>query len=166
LRVAIIGAIGLHKGARLLHALAVDAAARALPISYRIIGFSGLREELETQGVEQTGRYGSDDLALARLADWRPHLAFFPSIWPETFCYTLSLALAAGVPPIVFDIGAPAERLRALDQGRILDLALAAAPAGLNDALLALPLDELWKKRRPFEPRSYVRLVEDYYRRV
>jgi GT2 family glycosyltransferase/glycosyltransferase involved in cell wall biosynthesis len=166
LRVAIIGAIGLHKGARLLHALAIDAAARALPISYRIIGFSGLRKELEAQGVEETGRYGSDDLALARLADWRPHLAFFPSIWPETFCYTLSLSLAAGVPPVVFDLGAPAERLRELDQGQILDLALAGTPAALNDALLALPLDALWKKRKPFAPRSYARLVEDYYGRM
>jgi GT2 family glycosyltransferase/glycosyltransferase involved in cell wall biosynthesis len=163
LRIAVIGAITLHKGARLLHALALDARRRGLPLRYRIIGSSVLKKELDDEGVAETGHYPTDAAGLALLEEWRPHLAFFPSIWPETYCYTLSLALAAGVPPLVFDIGAPAERLRDLRQGQILDLALAEAPAALNDALLALPLDALWKKRRPFVSRSYPRLVEDYY---
>ncbi|OBS52995.1 hypothetical protein A8B73_08375 [Methylosinus sp. 3S-1] len=163
LRIAVIGAITLHKGARLLHALALDARRRDLPLRYRIIGSSVLKSELEDEGVVETGHYPSEDAGLALVEQWRPHFAFFPSIWPETFCYTLSLALAAGVPPVVFDIGAPAERLRELDQGQILDLALAETPAALNDAILALPVDALWKKRGPYTSRSYPRLVEDYY---
>ncbi|MBY6242757.1 glycosyltransferase [Methylosinus sp. Sm6] len=163
LRLAVIGAITVHKGAQLLHALALDARLRKLPIQFRIIGSSTLRNELEEEGVCETGHYPSDDVAMRLLGEFRPHLVFFPAMLPETFCYALSLALAAGVPPVVFDIGALAERLREADEGHILDMALAAAPSALNDALLALPLEALWEKRRRYESWSYPRLVEDYY---
>ena len=33
------------------------------------------------------------------LARERCHLSFFPSVWPETYCYTLSQAFFAGLYP-------------------------------------------------------------------
>ena len=75
----------------------------------------------------------------------------------------LSLALTAGIPPVVFDIGAPAERLRELEAGHILDFSLISQPSALNDALIGLPLEDLWKKRRPFKSASYPSVMEDYY---
>jgi O-antigen biosynthesis protein len=73
------------------------------------------------------------------------------------------LALAAGLPPVVFDIGAPAERLRAAKTGRVLDLRLAEQPTALNDALLALPLEEMWRNQPGEPPITYGRIVETYY---
>ena len=144
LQVAVLGALGPHKGSGVLHALALDAEIRRLPIKFTVIGYSNVEVMLESVGVTQTGEYNGDEAAVEKLIELRPHLALFPSIWPETFCYTLSLALRAGVPPIVFDIGAPAERLRALGVGHILDLALVDEPSQVNDALLRMDLDWLW----------------------
>ena len=151
LRVAAIGAIGEHKGSGVLHDLALDAKGRSLPIEFTIVGYSNMPDQLTALGVKETGHYASDAEALGRLQELQPHIAFFPSIWPETYCYTLSLAITAGVPPIVFDIGAPAERLRKSKIGHILDLSLVSHPSALNDALLGLPLADLWRNRRPFK---------------
>ena len=163
LRVAVIGAIGEPKGSGVLHDLALDARERLLPIEFTIIGYSNMSNQLKALGIKETGRYASDAEALWRLQELQPHIAFFPSIWPETYCYVLSLALTAGIPPVVFDIGAPAERLRELEAGHILDFSLISQPSALNDALIGLPLEDLWKKRRPFKSASYPSVMEDYY---
>jgi GT2 family glycosyltransferase/glycosyltransferase involved in cell wall biosynthesis len=162
-RIAIIGAIGRHKGSGILHALATDARARKLPVQYSIIGYSDLRDELAKLGVTETGRYADDFVASEHLTAFRPHLVFLPSIVPETHCYVLSLALAAGVPPVVFDIGAPAERLRDIKTGHVLSISLASQPSALNDALLDLPLRELWRNRRAAKRVVYSSLLGDYY---
>jgi GT2 family glycosyltransferase/glycosyltransferase involved in cell wall biosynthesis len=163
LRVAVIGAIGEPKGSGVLHDLALDARERSLAIEFTIVGYSNMAKQLNALGIKETGRYASDAEALWRLQELRPHIAFFPSIWPETHCYTLSLALSAGIPSVVFDIGAPAERLRELKTGHIFDLSLVNDPSALNDALLGLPLADLWRTRRAAKSASYPSIVEDYY---
>jgi GT2 family glycosyltransferase len=135
-RVAILGAIGRQKGYEVLLACAQDAMQRALPIEFTVIGFTEDDEALfETGKVFVTGVYEEseiDDL-LRREA---PHLALFPSVTPETWCYTLSHALRAGVPVIAFDLGAIAERLRSAGRGKVVPLST--DPASLNDVMLAL----------------------------
>jgi GT2 family glycosyltransferase/glycosyltransferase involved in cell wall biosynthesis len=135
-RVAILGAIGRQKGYEVLLACAQDAMQRALPIEFTVIGFTEDDEALfETGKVFVTGVYEEseiDDL-LRREA---PHLALFPSVTPETWCYTLSHALRAGVPVIAFDLGAIAERLRGAGHGKVVPLST--DPASLNDVMLAM----------------------------
>lgn len=166
LRVATIGAIGRHKGADLLHSLALDAQARDLPIAFTIAGYSCDHERMRGAGIWESGRYDDEVEALRVLDEERIDLVLLPAIWPETFSYTLSLALAAGVPPVVFDLGAPAERLKALGEGAILDPTLARAPGRLNDALLALDVAGLWARRKSRPPLRYARFPEDYYAAV
>ncbi|CAO4169128.1 glycosyltransferase [Methylorubrum populi] len=163
LRVAVIGSIGAHKGFDIVHNLALDAGLRQLPIEFTIVGHSAEPRAMEAAGVRETGLYTSDAVALAEIARLEPDLALLPSIWPETYCYTLSLALAAGIPPVVFDLGAQAERLRATGEGSRLDPALAEDPQRLNAALLALPLDDLWAARTPFRPAAYPNILANYY---
>ncbi|GAB6846043.1 GT2 family glycosyltransferase [Methylorubrum rhodinum] len=163
LRVAVIGSIGVHKGFDVVHDLALDAQLRGLPIHYTIIGHSYAIKAMEAVGVRETGRYGSDAAALAEIARLDPDLILLPSIWPETYCYTLSLALAARVPPAVFDLGAQAERLAELGQGVRLDPMLVGNPQALNAALLALPLEALRAAQPAFRPAAYPRILEDYY---
>ena len=54
-----------------------------------------------------------------------PHLAerygithwLIPSVWPETFCYTVHEALLTGLPVLAFEIGAQGEAVRAAENG-------------------------------------------------
>ena len=58
-------------------------------------------------------------------------------MWPETYSYTLSEAVLAGLYPVTFDLGAPAERMAAWGYGQCLPVDLMRDPAGINAALLA-----------------------------
>lgn len=163
LKVVVIGAIGPHKGSGILHMMATDIRARKLPIEIYVIGFSDISDELQKLGVQESGEYKDDSQVFGEIERIRPHLALFPSIWPETYCYTLSFAFSAGLPPVVFDIGAPAERLRALKTGTILPYALTNAPQTINDELLKLDIEQLWEDR--FLPAAvrYESVYRDYY---
>lgn len=66
------------------------------------------------------GRYEEERLG-DLVATYDPAIAFFPNQWPETFSYTLSHALALGLWPVVTDIGAPAERVRAAAFGTVIE---------------------------------------------
>jgi GT2 family glycosyltransferase/glycosyltransferase involved in cell wall biosynthesis len=135
-RVALIGAIGNHKGYQVLLDCALDAARRSLPLEFTVIGYSHDDARLlKTGRVFITGRYF--DIEVPNLIRReRPSVILLPSVWPETWSYTLSHAIASGLPVVSFDLGAIAERLRQLDKGHLLPLATSAAR--LNDRLLEL----------------------------
>lgn len=100
---------------------------------------------MKAAGVSITGAYASDDEAIAFLQDFQPDLVFISSIWPETYCYTLSIPIALGQPFMVFDIGAQAERAATVPWSVRLDPVLINAPNRLSDALLELDVDTLWQ---------------------
>ena len=135
-RIAIIGAIGEHKGSRTLLECAKDAATRQLPLRFIIIGFTDRDRDLERfANVDISGPY--DDINIFKLlAGARAHAVFLPSVCPETYSYTLSIAHSARVPVAVFDLGAQAERARNQPHSTILPLHLAADK--INDRLLQL----------------------------
>ena len=152
-RICVIGAIGVEKGYDVLLACARDAAINALPLEFVLVGHSSDDDRLmDTGRVFVTGRYAESD-ALALIRSMKANLAFLPSIWPETWGFTLGLAWRAGLRTAVFDIGAMAARVRASGHGTILPLGLS-APA-TNQALMALsqgslaapPQDRLWTQR-------------------
>ena len=133
LRVVIIGAIVSHKGSSVVRACAADAARRKLPIDFVIVGYANEEDLHSYPNVTITGRYREHEVSRL-LLEQKAHVAFLPSIWPETYCYTLSIALAAGFPTIAFDIGAPAERLRrAGGDHMLLGLELATCAELIND---------------------------------
>ena len=66
-------------------------------------------------GVEITGRY-RDESAVEGVNALAGHIAWLPSVWPETYSYTLSVAFRSGLPVAAFDIGAIARRLRERDR--------------------------------------------------
>jgi GT2 family glycosyltransferase len=135
-RVVLIGAIGEHKGYRILLECARDARVRRLPIEFVVVGYTENDAPLLEMGnVFITGRY-SEAEAVHLLRREQPALIWLPSVWPETWCYTLDYALATGLPVAAFDLGAIAERLRAKDQGEL--LALDMEPAQINDRLLEI----------------------------
>jgi len=135
-RVALIGAIGEHKGYSVLLECARDARARRLPLEFVVIGYTQDDAALlKTGKVFITGRY-SEAEAPHLLRREQPDVAWLPSVWPETWCYTLDYALGAGLPVAAFDLGAIAERLRNTGLGELLPLEL--EPRQINDRLLQL----------------------------
>jgi GT2 family glycosyltransferase/glycosyltransferase involved in cell wall biosynthesis len=135
-RVAIIGAIGTEKGYDVILDCARDAARRDLPLEFVIIGYThdDLRL-IDTGRAEITYRF-APDRAVAEITAQGADIAFIPSIWPETWCFALSDAWAAGLKAAVFDIGTQAERVRATNKGWVLPLAL--PPLAINNTLIAL----------------------------
>lgn len=133
-RICVIGAIGLEKGFDVLLACARDAALRDLPLEFILVGRSTDDDRLLDSGrIFVTGQYREAD-AEALVRDSAAHLAFLPSIWPETWGFTLGLAWRAGLAAAVFDIGAMAARVRATGRGLVLPLGLPVA--AINNALI------------------------------
>jgi len=138
LRVAVIGAIGPHKGSHVLEACARHAREAGLPLHFTVVGYTDRDEALRDLGVAITGSYDEGELPglLAGNGGEPYHLAFLPAVWPETYSYTLSEAVLAGLYPVAFDLGAPAERMAAWEYGLRLPVPLMRDPAAINTALL------------------------------
>jgi glycosyltransferase involved in cell wall biosynthesis len=162
LRVAVVGAIGYHKGSQALLACARDAARRKLPLRFAVVGHTDCNDDLLATGrVEITGPYEEDDLP-ALLTRARCQLAFLPSVWPETYCYALSNVVRARLHPVVFDLGAPAARVRSMGFGTTLPLSL--SPGEINDRLLDTTPDAFPRDRvEAAHDSSWASCQKDYY---
>ncbi len=132
--VCIVGALGVEKGYEVLLGCVADAGRRGLPLRFTVVGFTSDDAGLLAAGpVFITGRFAPCE-AEALIRQQRADLAFIPSIWPETWCFALGEAWRAGLRAVVFDLGAPAERVRRTGWGHVLPLGL--PPARVNDWFL------------------------------
>lgn len=148
IKIASIGALSIEKGSQLLASLAIDAKNRDLKLSYFLVGYSnpGDQHVMQTNNVKVTGRYQNDEECINILREISPDLILLPSIWEETFSYTLSIALALKIPTLVFDIGAQGERGKDHSWVVKLDPLLMHNPRGLSDFILNLNIDKLWNE--------------------
>jgi hypothetical protein len=112
LKVVVPGNFVRNKGAELL--VQVLRQLKGEPIDFLILGrtdgeWPQLLRQTGNDHVTIHGAYDPDDAEnLLRQADVSLHL----SIWPETYCLTLSESFRAGLVPVVTDIGALGERVR------------------------------------------------------
>jgi len=111
LRVVIIGAIGKIKGFNVIMACAKMAQQNNLPLEFIVMGYTMNDPLVKDSGVLVAGKYHEFE-AFTKLQSLNPHIVWLPSIWPETYSYTMSLALQAGLPIFSFDIGAIARRAK------------------------------------------------------
>ncbi len=108
-RVLALGRVTPEKGLNVIAACARDARARGLPLEFRILGATS-RPLPGDAGVVVLGEY--DERALpAALAREAADVLFFPAQVPESWSYTLSAALATGLPVVASALGALDERL-------------------------------------------------------
>ena len=131
----VVGALGPAKGLEVLIACATDAAARNLPLEFAVAGYTEDDATLFATGrVFVTGPFRPEE-ATTLIRAQGARVAFLPSIWPETWCFALTDAWRAGLDVVAFDLGAPAERIRATGRGFLLPLGLDAGR--INHILLA-----------------------------
>jgi GT2 family glycosyltransferase/glycosyltransferase involved in cell wall biosynthesis len=109
LRVVVLGVLAAQKGEASVRALAE--ATDAAEIELRLIGYPEreLPRHLQRR-IKASGPYEKGALP-GLLAKARAHVAWFPAQWPETWSYTLSAAIVAGLPIVAARIGAFPERL-------------------------------------------------------
>jgi glycosyltransferase involved in cell wall biosynthesis len=120
-RLVVVGRLDAEKGVM----LAAEAARRAgMPIAF--VGDGPLRAEIETTGARVTGWSTADGV---RHEVEQARCLIFPSLWYETFGLVVDEAAARGVPSIVSDVSAPAERIIDGETGWIY-------PSGDIDALV------------------------------
>jgi glycosyltransferase involved in cell wall biosynthesis len=127
IKIALFGAISDIKGFYVLVECAENALKKKLPIHFVVFGHT-MNDELcrSYSNIEILGKYQDDDLEIM-VKQYRPHVSFFPSQWPETFSYTLSHSLRFGIYPIVSDIGAQSERVKNIEFGYVFDGSLPAS---------------------------------------
>jgi O-antigen biosynthesis protein len=160
--IVLIGALGPHKGAKLLLDCARIALGVAPGLEFVVVGYSDRDDRLrDLANVSLTGRYAEAELH-DRLIDLRADIAWFPAVWPETYSYTLSAALAAGILPAAFDFGAIASRLRTIGWGELMPLEFMLHPDQIVEHLAAMPLRECPAGVLP-PPPCYDNPLESYY---
>lgn len=109
LRIVVLGVLAEHKGSHTVAAVAE--AADPASVEIHLIGYT--EDNFPAPALKRmkiTGRYDDTDLP-GLIAAIRPHVIWFPAAWPETFSYTLSVAIASGFPIAATRIGAFTERL-------------------------------------------------------
>ena len=111
LRVFLVGALSRIKGGDTLETAAIEAAAIQAPIEFHLLGYPHvpLRQQPHAS-LTVHGAYEERDL-LPLLKRLKPDLVWFPARWPETYSYTLSACLEAGLPILAPNLGAFPERL-------------------------------------------------------
>jgi glycosyltransferase involved in cell wall biosynthesis len=134
-RVVVLGSLSPEKGLRVVAACAQDAKLRGLPLTFRVLG-STTEPVMQSPDVPLSifGQY--DDAQLPQLlAAEKPDVIFFPAQVPETYSYTLTVAVAFRAPIVASSLGALAERLAGY--ARATTVRWNASPAEWNAALLS-----------------------------
>ena len=118
--IGVFGMIGDHKGLQIFKSLCSLLSSRHPGIS--IVFFGALSEYEwmdEYSNVKCVGVYDEETLG-DLIAEEKPTASLFLSPWPETYCYALTDAIKHAVFPIVFDIGAFAERIEMHNYGKVI----------------------------------------------
>ena len=107
LRILVIGALSLEKGADILESTAIAAQRNSAPLEFHLLGYAyrPLASAVSEYGAYEESRIES------LIMDLAPDLVWFPALWPETYSYTLSEVMRTGLPIAVPDLGAFPERV-------------------------------------------------------
>jgi GT2 family glycosyltransferase/glycosyltransferase involved in cell wall biosynthesis len=134
LRVLVAGSISPAKGSELIKAMA-DADIRNA-VHFHILGDPGILQG--GPNITIHGRYKRQDFHLLT-KEIKPHIGAVLSIWPETYCHTLTELWAGGIPVVGIDIGAVGERISQHGGGWLLPLG--SAPDEIFEVLLSIKGD-------------------------
>ncbi|MCX7908196.1 MAG: glycosyltransferase, partial [Ignavibacteria bacterium] len=122
INIGIIGNITVHKGNLVIISLCDFIKKFELDIKVHVFGdFDKMKFDIRKyDNLILHGQYNKSFLP-ELMEKFEIDIIFIPSIWPETFSYTTEEAIKMGLPVAVFNIGAPAERVKNYEKGLILD---------------------------------------------
>ncbi len=116
LNIGILGTITYPKGLGIVEEMLKYIDDKRLKVSIKVIGTMPVK--VKSSKLFVSGRYDQKDL-VSLIEKNRIDIIFIPSVWPETFSYTTEEAIQTGLPVAVFNLGAPAERVKVYDNGLI-----------------------------------------------
>ena len=116
--IGILGAINYVKGSSIIKQMIQLIERDNLDINIVVIG--EITEPIKSKHFHSTGRYKRDDLP-SIIQEHDIDIFIIPSIWPETFSYTTQEIMMMELPLMVFNLGAPAERVSKYGKGYIID---------------------------------------------
>ena len=115
--IGVLGAINEAKGILVIKDLLEAIDRQKLAINIKVIGETNM--QFSNSHFSVTGRYDHDKLRQI-IIDSGIDIFLIPSIWPETFSYTTQEVMMMKMPLMVFDLGAPAERVKDYEYGIVL----------------------------------------------
>ena len=110
INIGFIGAIGPHKGVEIIKGLARYIQENGEKAKITVIGYTSDDSYFEQfDFVKITGKYDRERIDTL-LKENEVDIIFLSSIWPETFSYTFTEAVASDLPIATFKLGAVMER--------------------------------------------------------
>jgi len=119
IKIAVIGNINVSKGAKIIYEIAKYIDEKKIT-DIELHLFGELIYKYIHPKIIQHGKYKREQLPKLMLQN-DIDIILIPSVWPETFSYTTEEAMKMGLPVAVFDLGAPAERVKLYEKGLILE---------------------------------------------
>ena len=144
LRLVCFGAFNAAKGLDLMQTIFEIVAREKMPFEFHVLGDINRCDALAGPAVTLHGSYEREALP-SLLHDISPSYAMICSIWPETYCHTLTEAWYCGLPVLASNIGVLAERIGKHGGGRLVD---PSRPHLWITALQALSQDSEWRALR------------------
>ena len=120
LKIVAFGALGASKGMHLMEAIFESNARFGGDMEFHLLGEMPGYFSVDFPQVIYHGPYERETLP-HHLRQIAPSYAMICSIWPETYCHTLTEAWMAGLPVLASDIGVIAERVKRHGGGRLID---------------------------------------------
>ncbi|HNX58328.1 MAG TPA: glycosyltransferase, partial [Spirochaetota bacterium] len=117
INIGILGAMSYPKGKKIIEEMVHYIDDKSLNVSVKVIG--SMSTGLSSKHLFVNGRYSSYELE-SLVEKHKIDIIFIPSIWPETFSYTTEESMKMGLPVAVFNLGAPAERVKMYDKGLVI----------------------------------------------
>lgn len=112
LKIVVLGALSRIKGADTLEEVSTLSAIHNVDLEFHLLGYPYRDLRALPNGLLTVhGAYQDKDLPQL-LQSLQADAAWFPALWPETYSYTLSACLQAGLPVVAPNLGAFAERLQ------------------------------------------------------
>jgi len=119
MRIGVLGGINEAKGALVIKNIVEYIELNKLNATVILIGQTSV--PIKSPHFESTGYYEKNDLP--QIVKRKNITQFLiPSIWPETFSYTTEEIIQMGYPLTVFNLGAPAERVKNYKLGRVIEI--------------------------------------------
>ncbi len=142
-KIAFLGGIVEEKGAKYAYNLIKNDE----KYEWYVIGDIGYEPllKLEKDNFFKLGRYTVNELPML-IEALGIELVCVLSVWPETFCYTISEAVLCGLPVLGTDIGAVGDRIKRHKYGWTV-------PADTDEEKLAKYIDSIFKNKQDYQDK-------------